>query len=68
MPFISEEIWSLISERTSEERLIVASWPIETHIDSKILADEKFAAEVISGIRTIRKEKIFQIKIRLNFL
>ena len=57
MPFISEEIWSLISERTSEERLIVASWPIETDIDSKILADEKFAAEVISGIRTIRKEK-----------
>ena len=57
MPFISEEIWSLISKRTSEERLIVASWPIETDIDSKILADEKFAAEVISGIRTIRKEK-----------
>ena len=57
MPFISEEIWSLISERTSEERLIVASWPIETDIDSKILADEKFASEVISGIRTIRKEK-----------
>lgn len=57
MPFISEEIWSLISERTPEERLIVASWPIETNIDSKILADEKFAAEVISGIRTIRKEK-----------
>ena len=57
MPFISEEIWSLISERTSEERLIVASWPIETDIDSNILADEKFAAEVISGIRTIRKEK-----------
>ena len=57
MPFISEEIWSLISERTSEERLIIASWPVETDIDSKILADEKFAAEVISGIRTIRKEK-----------
>ena len=57
MPFISEEIWSLISERSSEERLIVASWPIETDIDAKILADEKFAAEVISGIRTIRKEK-----------
>ena len=57
MPFISEEIWSLISERTSEERLIVSRWPKETDIDSKILADEKFAAEVISGIRTIRKEK-----------
>ena len=57
MPFISEEIWSLISERTSEERLIVTPWPKVTTIDSKILSDEKFAAEVISGIRTIRKEK-----------
>ena len=57
MPFISEEIWSLISERSSEERLIVARWPKVTAIDSKILSDEKFAAEVISGIRTIRKEK-----------
>jgi valyl-tRNA synthetase len=57
MPFISEEIWSLISERTLEERLIVSCWPKETAIDFNILADEKFAAEVISGIRTIRKEK-----------
>ena len=57
MPFISEEIWSLISERTSEERLIVTPWPKVNAFDSKILADEKFAAEVISGIRTIRKEK-----------
>ena len=57
MPFISEEIWSLISERTIEERLIVTTWPKVTAIDSKILSDEKFAAEVISGIRTIRKEK-----------
>jgi valyl-tRNA synthetase len=58
MPFISEEIWSLITEcNTSEDRLIVAHWPEVNAIDAKILADEKFAAEVISGIRTIRKEK-----------
>lgn len=57
MPFISEEIWSLISERTSEERLIVAQWPKDNVIDFSILSNEKFASEVISGIRTIRKEK-----------
>lgn len=58
MPFISEEIWSLISDRPSRsERLIVAPWPKTNAIDAKVLADEKFAAEVISGIRTIRKEK-----------
>ncbi|MCH1437163.1 MAG: valine--tRNA ligase [Flavobacteriales bacterium] len=58
MPFISEEIWSLISERhTPEERLIVAKWPVVKPVDVKVLTDEKMASEVVSGIRTIRKEK-----------
>jgi len=58
MPFISEEIWSLISERESkEDRLIVSPWPKVNAIDANVLANEKIAAEVISGIRTIRKEK-----------
>ena len=58
MPFISEEIWSLISEReTKEDRLIVTSWPTVNAIDATILNNEKIAAEVISGIRTIRNEK-----------
>ena len=58
MPFISEEIWSLISERESkEDRLIVTPWPKVTKIDKGILENEKIAAEVISGIRTIRNEK-----------
>ena len=58
MPFISEEIWSLISEReTKEDCLIVATWPTANTIDKTILENEKIAAEVISGIRTIRNEK-----------
>lgn len=58
MPFISEEIWSLISERRSvDDRLIVAKWPKLEAVNAKLLQDESFAAEVVSGIRTIRKEK-----------
>lgn len=58
MPFISEEIWSLISERKSvDDRLIVAKWPKLEAVNVKLLQDEAFAAEVVSGIRTIRKEK-----------
>ncbi len=58
MPFISEEIWSLITERESkEDRLIVASWPKVNTIDKTILENETIAAEVISGIRAIRNEK-----------
>ena len=58
MPFISEEIWSLISEReTKAARLIVTPWPLANTIDATILENEKVASEVISGIRTIRNEK-----------
>ena len=58
MPFISEAIWSLISEReTKEDRLIVTPWPTVNTIDKTILENEKITAEVISGIRTIRNEK-----------
>ncbi|WP_417445120.1 valine--tRNA ligase [Joostella sp.] len=62
MPFLSEEIWQLMAERTPEEALIVAKWPEETTADEKIIAEFDFAAEVISGVRTIRKEKNIAFK------
>jgi len=57
MPFISEEIWSLIADRNVKNRLIVTPWPLANKIDTILLANEAIAAEVISGIRTIRNEK-----------
>jgi len=57
MPFLTEEVWQHMAERTPEEALIVAQWPKSQKVDSKLIADFDFAAEVISGIRTIRKEK-----------
>jgi valyl-tRNA synthetase len=57
MPFISEEIWSLIADRDVKNRLIVSPWPLANKIDTILLDNEANAAEVISGIRTIRNEK-----------
>ena len=57
MPFISEEIWSLIADRDVKNRLIVTPWPLANKIDTILLDNEANAAEVISGIRTIRNEK-----------
>jgi valyl-tRNA synthetase len=62
MPFLTEEIWQHIAERTSEEALIVASWPEMTSFDEKLIAGFDFATEVISGIRTIRKDKNISFK------
>ncbi|WP_333809766.1 valine--tRNA ligase [Flavobacterium sp.] len=62
MPFLTEEIWQHITERTPEQALIVSEWPKAKAFDAKLIADFDFATEVISGIRTIRKDKNIPFK------
>ncbi|TMU50531.1 valine--tRNA ligase [Flagellimonas algicola] len=57
MPFLSEEVWQHITERTPAEALIVSKWPTVEETEASLISNFDFAAEVISGIRTIRKEK-----------
>ena len=66
MPFITEEIWQHIENRTPQEALIIASHPEVSAFDEKIIADFEFASEVISGIRKIRKEKNISFKERIQ--
>lgn len=62
MPFLTEEIWQHITERTPEQALIIAQYPVLKSFDEKLIADFDFAAEVIAGVRTIRKEKNIAMK------
>ncbi|MEO9510747.1 MAG: valine--tRNA ligase [Flavobacteriaceae bacterium] len=57
MPFLTEEVWQHIAERSPAEALIVSNWPKTMEFNAQLIADFDFAAEVISGIRTIRKKK-----------
>jgi valyl-tRNA synthetase len=67
MPFLTEEIWQHITERTPEQALIVAEYPKMTSVNSKLIADFDFATDVISGIRTIRKDKNIPFKDVIEF-
>jgi valyl-tRNA synthetase len=67
MPFLTEDIWQYISERAPEEALIVAKWPEAKPINKELIAQFEFASEVISGIRTIRKEKNIAFKDAISF-
>ncbi|TMM28840.1 valine--tRNA ligase [Polaribacter aestuariivivens] len=62
MPFLTEEIWQYISERTPEEALIIAKYPVIKYFNEDIIANFDFATDVISGIRTIRKDKNISFK------
>lgn len=67
MPFISEEIWQHISDRTPEEALIITPYPNRSKVNTNLIEEFKIASEVISGIRTIRKEKNIAFKNKIEF-
>lgn len=67
MPFLTEDIWQYISERTPEEALIVAKWPEAKPINKDLISQFEFASDVVSGIRTIRKEKNIAFKDAIGF-
>jgi len=57
MPFITEEIWQLISERKPGESLMVSLMPSPESYDKKRRRHFEEIKEVITTIRSIRKEK-----------
>lgn len=68
MPFLTEEIWQYITERSPEEALIVGSWPESGTANEELIREFDFAADVISGIRTIRKQKNIANKDSIDLL
>ena len=57
MPFLTEEIWQYIVERTPEEALIVSKYPKIESYNERLITDFEIVKEVVSGVRTIRKDK-----------
>jgi valyl-tRNA synthetase len=57
MPFITEEIWQLLSDRKEGESIMVSQMPGVKKYDAGMLAAFENVKEAISGIRNIRKEK-----------
>ncbi len=57
MPFISEEIWQTLKERSENESIMISEMPVKQRIDHKILEQFEFAEEIIIAIRNMRKEK-----------
>lgn len=57
MPFITEEIWQTMKDRTPSESLIIAQWPEISVYDNKYLDDFEDFKQLVAEIRTIRKEK-----------
>ena len=67
MPFLTEDIWHYIKERSTEEALIISKWPEAKPINEALISEFEFASEVISGLRNIRKQKNIAFKDAIGF-
>lgn len=58
MPFISEELWQLLRERTEGESISISAFPVydEALINTEAEKEIEFVQGVITGIRNIRGE------------
>jgi len=66
MPFISEEIYQLISEREDGESIMSSEMPEPGLFDAKLLKEFEKAKEIIASIRNIRQGKNIPQKEKLN--
>ena len=57
MPFLSEEVWQNISERSVSEALVIAQQKKSEPYNEDKIKDFDFAKEVISGVRNYRQSK-----------
>ncbi|HCE58666.1 MAG TPA: valine--tRNA ligase, partial [Prolixibacteraceae bacterium] len=57
MPFITEEIWQMLTERKAGETIMLSQLPKVEKYDTEMLATFENVKEAISGIRKIRTDK-----------
>lgn len=57
MPFITEELWHLLNERDEKDCIIVAEWSKVENINHSMLQKFDIAAEIITHVRNVRKQK-----------
>ena len=68
MPFLSEELWHDIAERTKAEALVVSSWPTGAKIDNTVLSIFSHTMEMVTSVRAIRKQKNISMKVPMQLL
>ena len=57
MPFITEELWQALQERTAGESIMVSLMPQVGEVNESVIASFQTTQEIVAGIRTLRLQK-----------
>ncbi len=69
MPFITEEIWHLIKDRTEQDCVIVAPWPeLSNTVDTARLNEFEVCKGIVTAVRNLRAQKQLSPKEKLEVI
>jgi valyl-tRNA synthetase len=68
MPFLTEEIWQIVAERSPEEALIVSTWPELKSFDANLISDFESTAEVMESEPFVKTRISFKDAIELKVI
>lgn len=57
MPFITEELWHALRDRTAKEAIVLAAWPVKTASRPELLSQAALSFSMVSEVRNIRNAK-----------
>jgi len=66
MPFVTEEIWHQLKDRTEGEDCIVSSYPTAGQYDKEMIEKVETAKQVVANVRDTRNSKGLKMKEELN--
>jgi valyl-tRNA synthetase len=68
MPFITEDLWQLLTERKSGESIMIALLPEAKKFNKELIADFESLKETVSAVRTVRRNKGIPLRDKLELL
>ena len=68
MPFITEDLWQLLTDRKSGESIMIAMLPEAKKFNKELIADFESLKETVSAVRTVRRNKGIPLRDKLELL
>ena len=70
MPFITEELWSYLSEEDQPYLIITSAWPRHDELvyDSSVVSEVTWMMDLISTVRSIRAQQMIPSSMRLDLM
>lgn len=65
-PFITEEIWQLLANRSVKDCMMLQSWPSVENVDETLVSEFELSRELVTQIRNFRAQKNLSPKEKLE--